>query len=160
MFSTPMHPHSIFNMSTPAANLETLQRAVGYRFGNHQLLKTALSGDEWLAEVGRAAVISVLSEFGADKVRQCLSEQCLSRIAAKLEVECDVFCILGAIRLDISSKRPISKLEEVFTRLFNLPSKVTHAINHAVIRSLQKLCSKLTLYCNKFTFLSNERFRS
>jgi hypothetical protein len=110
-------------MSTPAVNLETLQNALGYRFGNHQLLKTALSGDKWLADVGCAAVVSVLCEIGADKVHECMSKESLARVSAKLAVECDVFCILGAIRLDISGKKRISQLQEVFAGLFHLPSK-------------------------------------
>ena len=110
-------------MSAPAVNLETLQKALGYRFGNHQLLKSALVGDKWLAEVGRAAVVSSLCEFGEDRVHRCLSKESLSRVSAKLAVECDVFCLFGAIRMDISHKKTIRRIEEVFAQLFDLPSQ-------------------------------------
>jgi hypothetical protein len=109
--------------SLPQVNLETLQKALHYRFGNHKLLRTALANDEWLAEVGRAAVTTVLGDLGAAKVRECRSDESLKRIASKLSVECNVFCILGAIRLDISHKKSIARLQEVFVGLFDLPSK-------------------------------------
>jgi hypothetical protein len=117
-------------MTSTVVNLEVLQKALGFRFGDHNLVRTALGsrGDdterEWLAEVGRAAVVSVLCEQGPLGVRTCLTDESLTRVGVKLGVGASaVCCVLGAIRFDISYKKQIGVLQGVFANLFDLPAK-------------------------------------
>jgi hypothetical protein len=118
-------------MASASLNLEVIQQALGFRFGDHQQLKVALGvrGDAedraWLAEVGRAAVVSVLCEQGPKAVREFLSSESLAGVAAKSSLaDADaVCCVLGAIRLDVSHKKRISELQGVFAGLFDVPMK-------------------------------------
>jgi hypothetical protein len=113
-------------------NLESFQKLIGYRFGNHKLLQTALKvklcenvDRHWLITVGQSSIATVLCRHGPGTFAWCSSDDGWSLVADNMgSVDEEMaLAVLGAICVDYSPKKKTGVLASVFEALFDLPTE-------------------------------------